>query len=121
MSAVATANAGRTLGRCVLHGFRLPLPQGDCRQNTTPIGHHVNANITPRRIFSRAASGAVSGFLRSKGDRMQVSEVTRGVFAAFNTDGTGTVSKQLFIRFLANRGLLACDQRLEVRVTLDRI
>ena len=51
---------------------------------------------------------------------MQVSEVTRGVFAAFNTDGTGTVSKQLFIRFLANRGLLANDQRLEVRVTLDR-
>ena len=52
---------------------------------------------------------------------MQVSEKTREVFAAFNTDGTGTVSKQLFIRFLANRGLLACDQRLEVRVTLDRI
>jgi glutaminase len=44
---------------------------------------------------------------------MQVSEATRAIFAAFDTDGSHTVSKQLFIRFLANRGLLECDQRLE--------
>ena len=53
---------------------------------------------------------------------MQVSEATREVFAAFDTDGSRTVSKQLFIRFLANRGLRECDQRLEVRLAaLDRI
>lgn len=45
---------------------------------------------------------------------MQVSEKTREIFSAFDTDGSGTVSKQLFIRFLGNRGLLECDQRLQI-------